>query len=228
MSSRGTVRTWVWSLAVLLVTVMVGAKAPAIGEEQTVAATASLVREIQFMLLNVGIDPGPIDGNARQLTNRAAHAFQERRGLPVTDVLNNRPISAAFVERLRKEAAQTLLKGTKPGAEEASTAISPSAAAAGTSKASPAPQPDRFASCTYNPDDFRVGGKQYTPQSFLDEGFDGATARAVANLSQRLEEARQIAGNIGGAALMEVQRQSHVLAYFECRLKVEQASAAKN
>ena len=55
MSSRGTVRTWVWSLAVLLVTVMVGAKAPAIGEEQTVAATASLVREIQFMLLNVGI-----------------------------------------------------------------------------------------------------------------------------------------------------------------------------
>ena len=40
----------------------------------------------------------------------------------------------------------------------------------------------------------------------------------------RLNEARQIAGNIGGAALIEVQRQSRVLDYFTCRLKIEQES----
>jgi hypothetical protein len=43
-------------------------------------------------------------------------------------------------------------------------------------------------------------------------------------LKDRLNEARQIAGNIGGAALTEVQRQSRVLDYFTCRLKIEQAS----
>jgi hypothetical protein len=43
-------------------------------------------------------------------------------------------------------------------------------------------------------------------------------------LKDRLNEARQIAENIGGSALIEVQRQSRVLDYFSCRLKVEQAS----
>ena len=40
----------------------------------------------------------------------------------------------------------------------------------------------------------------------------------------RLNGARQIAGNIGGSALTEVQRQSRVLDYFTCRLKIEQES----
>jgi hypothetical protein len=43
-------------------------------------------------------------------------------------------------------------------------------------------------------------------------------------LRDRLNEARQIAGNVGGAALTEVQRQARVLDYFDCRLKIEQAS----
>jgi hypothetical protein len=42
-------------------------------------------------------------------------------------------------------------------------------------------------------------------------------------MRQRLDEARQIADKIGGPALVEVQRQAHVLAYFECRQKIEQA-----
>jgi hypothetical protein len=41
-------------------------------------------------------------------------------------------------------------------------------------------------------------------------------------LKDRLTEARQIAGNIGGSALSEVQRQARVLDYFNCRLKIEQ------
>jgi hypothetical protein len=44
----------------------------------------------------------------------------------------------------------------------------------------------------------------------------------------RLDEARQIADKIGGPALIEVQRQAHVLAYFECRQKIEQAEAKTN
>ena len=41
-------------------------------------------------------------------------------------------------------------------------------------------------------------------------------------LKERLNEARQIAGNIGGSALGEVQRQARVVDYFNCRLKIEQ------
>ena len=92
-------------------------------------------------------------------------------------------------------------------------------------KPAPAPPPpDRFASCSYNPEDFLIGGTQFTPQVFLDQGFGGVTARALTNLKQRLEEARQIAERLGGPALREVQRQARVIAYFECRQKIEQAS----
>jgi peptidoglycan hydrolase-like protein with peptidoglycan-binding domain len=205
-----------------------GLPAAAAAAEQSLTATPILVREIQFMLFSVGFDPGPLDGNAQQLTNRAVHLFQQRSGLPVTDLVNNAPISAALVERLRQEAARTLLKGASPPVNAASIAPPPAnAPVARRPEPAPAP-PDRFASCPYTPEDFRVGGKQYTPQSFLDEGFDGATARAVSNMRARLDEARQIADKIGGPALIEVQRQAHVLAYFECRQKIEQAEAKTN
>jgi hypothetical protein len=48
--------------------------------------------------------------------------------------------------------------------------------------------------------------------------------RAVSMLRDRLNEARQIASDVGGAALSEVQRQSRILDYFSCRSKIEQAS----
>jgi peptidoglycan hydrolase-like protein with peptidoglycan-binding domain len=187
-------------------------------------ATAALVREIQFMLLTVGIDPGPIDGNARQLTNRAVRLFQQRNGLPETELVTNGPVPPAFLERLRREAARVMLK-PEPSPPPQAIVTPPPTPPQAIVTPPPAPPPDRFASCAYNANDFRVGGRQYTPQSFLDEGFDGATNRAVVSLRQRLQEARQIAEGVGGPALLEVQRQARVLAYFECRQKIEQASA---
>ena len=197
-------------------------------------ATSSLIREIQFMLLSLGFDPGPIDGNARLMTNRAARLFQQKNGLPGTDIINNQEISPHFLEILRREAGQVLLKnarpepaGSAPAAMLAQPEPRPAAPRDETAGSPPKPAPitpDRFASCSYSPHDFLIGSRQYTPQTFLDEGFDGRTSRAVANLRQRLEEARQIAEKIGGPALLEVQRQARVLSYFECREKIEHAA----
>jgi peptidoglycan hydrolase-like protein with peptidoglycan-binding domain len=197
----------------------------------TVPATPELIRQIQFMLQTVGIDPGPIDGNAQALTNRAAHQFQFQNALPITDITNGGPISTAFLDLLRKEAGAKLGVIPNPPGQAAVPPAAPTPAPASVAPAPPpppAPPPaDRFASCQFDALDFSVGGKQYTPQSFLDEGFGGSTDRAVANLQQRLKEAREIAEKIGGSALLEVQRQARVLAYFECRQKIEQAAAGK-
>ena len=88
----------------------------------------------------------------------------------------------------------------------------------------PAEKPDRFAGCPFKLEDFRIGATQYTPDKYLQVGFEGSTARAVSMLKDRLNEARQIAANVAGSALTEVQRQSRVLDYFNCRLKIEQTS----
>jgi peptidoglycan hydrolase-like protein with peptidoglycan-binding domain len=203
--------------------------------DQPALATPELIRQIQFMLLSVSIDPGPIDGNAQQFTNRAVRTFEERNGLPQVDLANGRPVPPDFLAKLRSQVAQNLLKSggkdqqaTQAPSDQQTTAAIRPPAPADTAPAKPAPAPppapDRFASCSYNPDDFRIGGVQYTPQAFLDQGFGGVTARALTNLKQRLEEARQIAERIGGPALVEVQRQARVIAYFECRGKIEQAN----
>jgi peptidoglycan hydrolase-like protein with peptidoglycan-binding domain len=234
MSNRGWRGTLVAAAVLVfgLMSPLVWAGLPNDPGDQTVIATPALIREIQFMLLSLGVDPGPLDGNSKQLTDRAVRAFQEASGLPINDINNNAPVSTIFIDRLRKAAAQVLLKGSTPLPNAGETArVAPAPTAAASLPAPPraeAPAPDRFASCPYNPDDFRIGSKQYTSQSFLDEGFDGVTARAVANMRQRLEEARQIAEKIGGPALVEVQRQAHVLAYFECRQKIEQAATKSN
>ncbi len=224
---KAALAAWIAAFTLLTMPLIGAAAAQAQSQyaEPGPVATAALVREIQFMLLTVGIDPGPIDGNARQLTNRAVRLFQQRNGLPETELVTNGPVPPAFLERLRREAARVMLKPepssppqaivTPPATPPAQAIVTPPAALS----------PDRFASCAYSADDFRVGSRQYTPQSFLDEGFDGATNRAVVNLRQRLQEARQIAEGVGGPALLEVQRQARVLAYFECRQKIEQASA---
>jgi hypothetical protein len=187
-----------------------------------VPATPELIRQIQFMLQTVGIDPGPIDGNAQALTNRAAHQFELQNSLPIVDITNSGPIPVAFLEALRKQVATKLGVAAPPPATAAPAPV-PAAPSPATPAPPPLPAPDRFASCPFEPQDFNVGGKQYTPQAFLDEGFGGSTDRAVLNLQQRLKEAREIAEKIGGAALLEVQRQARVLAYFECRQKIEQA-----
>jgi len=189
------------------------------GGTEGVEATRPLVREIQFMLERLGIDPGPIDGVVGPQTLGAFHKFEERFGLPVTELANGGNVPTAVLGRLRSEASRVIFEREKP--TEAPTVAArppPFPVPPATEK------PDRFAACKYNPDDFRIGSTQYTPDKYLEAGFEGSTARAVSMLHDRLNEARQIASNLGGSALTEVQRQARVLDYFECRLKVEQAS----
>ena len=201
--------------------------ARAAAEPQDLEATPVLVHEIQFLLARLGIDPGPIDGVAGQQTLKAVRKFEALSGLPSADLVNNGKISAVFVARLRGEASRAILGGEKnpPDAPEPRAAPIPPVTAAPPQPAAPAADP--YAACTFNPGDFRIGATDYTPDKFLQVGFDGSTARAVSSLKDRLDEARQIAGNIGGSALAEVQRQARVLGYFSCRLKIEQASDGK-
>ena len=182
--------------------------------------TPSLVREMQFMLLRLGVEPGPIDGVIGPLTTKAWRKFEQDSGLPHVDLVNGGKIPASALAHLRSEAVRIIFEGEKKPEVPAETAP-PAALAA---PPPPAPEPDRFAACPFNPEDFQIGKTQFTPKKYLQEGFDGSTARAVSMLKDRLNEARQIAGNIGGSALTEVQRQSRVLDYFSCRLKIEQES----
>jgi peptidoglycan hydrolase-like protein with peptidoglycan-binding domain len=194
-------------------------------EAQDVEANSALVREIQFMLLRLGMDPGPIDGIAGPQTLSAVRKFQAKSGLPMSDLINDGKISAVFLARLRDEASRAILGGEKKP-EASPEAATPSPVAVAPAQP-PAPPPDPFAACHFDPGDFRIGVTQYTPDKFLQVGFDGSTVRAVASLKDRLNEARQLAENLGGSALAEVQRQARVLDYFNCRLKIEQASDGK-
>src|SRR6516165_9253989 len=194
-------------------------------EAQDVAANSALVREIQFMLLRLGMDPGPIDGIAGTQTLSAVRKFQAKSGLPMSDLINEGKISAVFLARLRGEASQAILGGEKKP-EVSPEAATPSPVAVAPAKPS-APPSDPFAACSFDPGDFRIGATEYTPDKFLQVGFDGSTARAVASLMDGLDEARQLDGNLGRSAVAEVQRQARVLNYFNCRLKIEQASDGK-
>jgi peptidoglycan hydrolase-like protein with peptidoglycan-binding domain len=189
------------------------------GKAEDLEVTPALVREIQFMLLRLGMEPGPIDGVIGPQTIRAWHKFQQNTGLPQVDLVNGARIPATALTRLRSEASRVIFEGERKP-EPPAAAPAPPAAVAPVQPAAPAS--DRFAACPFHAEDFRIGATQYTPEKYLQEGFDGSTARAVSMLKDRLNEARQIAGNIGGTALIEVQRQSRVLDYFTCRLKIEQ------
>ena len=126
-----------------------------------------------------------------------------------------------MLAKLRSEASRAMFGETAKSQSSNSAAT----AVPGPPQAPPAkPAADRFAACSFSPVDFRIGGTEYTPDTFLQVGFDGSTARAVASLKDRLDEARGFAENIGGAALLEVQRQARVLNYFNCRLKIEEAA----
>jgi hypothetical protein len=186
-------------------------------ETRSVQLTPSVIREIQFMLSRLGVDPGPIDGVVGAQTNRAIREFQQHAGLPGSDLINASTIPAELLAELRNEASRAILGETPKPQSSGSPAKTVAVPAPAT------PPADRFAACAFNPDDFRIGGIQYTPDKFLQVGFNGSTARAVASLKDRLDEARQLAENIGGPALLEVQRQAHVLNYFNCRLKIEEA-----
>lgn len=231
-------RAIMWAALGILLTMFTAispasAEAPTVtaaNPESSVAATPALVRQIQFMLLSIGIDPGPIDGVPRQLTNAAVHKFEQQSGLPEGDLVSGGQISTGLLDSLRKAASGVLL-GTQPQPPAVGLTPAPPATpqpAVAAAPPHPPPSVDRFATCPFDPADFLVGGTQHTPDSFLQAGFGGSTATAVGSLKDRLQEARQVAQQIGGPALREVQRQTRVLSYFECRLKIEQASAGKN
>ncbi|MBV9685796.1 MAG: peptidoglycan-binding protein [Alphaproteobacteria bacterium] len=227
MSGCDILRHLILSLAVAVLPIQLwpagGFAAEATNKAEDV--TPSLVREIQFMLLRIGMEPGPIDGVIGPQTTRAWAKFQEDTGLPQTELVAGGKIPATVLGRLRGEASRVIFEGEKrPAAPAAAPTPAPPTAAAAAPKQPDAQAPDRFAACPLHPEDFKIGGTQYTPEKYLQEGFDGSTARAVSMLKDRLNEARQIAGNIGGSALTEVQRQSRVLDYYNCRLKIEQES----
>jgi len=218
-------------VALSVATSPAAAGAPTVGVANAgnaVAATPALVRKVQFMLSSIGIDPGPIDGVPRQLTNSAVHKFEQQVGLPAMDLVSGGQISTGLLDRLR-QAASSVLLGMQPQSPAAAAPPAPNTAPQ-PAVAAPAPHPpsaDRFAACPYDAADFLIGGTQYTPDSFLETGFGGAVPTAVDSLKKRLQEAREVTQQIGGPALKEVQRQARVLSYFECRLKIEQGAAAK-
>ena len=229
MKGGGTVAAILGCIAISLTAIAFGsglAHAAAVATEAPdVEASTALIREIQFMLLRLGMDPGPIDGIAGPQTLSAVRKFEVKSGLPISVLITDNKISGVFVARLRDEASRVILGGEKQPA--ASSEVATPSPVAVMPVQPLAPPPDRFAACTYNSGDFRIGTIQYTPDKFLQVGFDGSTARAVASLKDRLNEARQLAENLGGSALAEVQRQARVLDYFNCRLKIEQASDGK-
>ena len=226
MSGRDIVRCVFFALAVVILPMQLwstgGRAAEAAGKSEDLEVTPSLVREIQFMLLRLGMEPGPIDGVIGPQTTRAWHKFQQDTGLPPVDLVNGSKIPVTALTRLRSEASRVIFEGERKPGPPAAAPTPPAAAVAPVQP--PAPASDRFAACPFHAEDFRIGTTQYTPEKYLQEGFDGSTIRAVSMLKDRLNEARQIAGNIGGSALTEVQRQSRVLDYFTCRLKIEQES----
>jgi len=226
MNGRDVVRCAIFSVAVVTLPMQLwsagrcAAQVP--GKTENLDVTPSLVREIQFMLLRLGMEPGPIDGVIGPQTTAAWHRFQQDTGLPPLDLVSGSKIPAAALTRLRSEASRVIFEGERKPEPTAAAPTAPPAAVAPVQPSPPAS--DRFAACPFHAEDFKIGATQYTPEKYLQEGFDGSTARAVSMLKDRLNEARQIAGNIGGAALTEVQRQSRVLDYFTCRQKIEQAS----
>ena len=226
MNGRNIVRCTIFSLAVMILPMQLWSAgwcaAEVAGKTENLDVNPSLVREIQFMLLRLGMEPGPIDGVIGPQTTGAWRKFQQDTGLPQVDLVNGGKIPAAALSRLRSEASRVIFEGERKPQATPTTPTPPPAAVAPAQP--PAPASDRFAACPFHAEDFRIGTTQYTPEKYLQEGFDGSTARAVAMLKDRLNEARQIAGNIGGAALTEVQRQSRVLDYYTCRLKIEQES----
>src|SRR5215831_15735462 len=82
----------------------------AISGVEEVEVTPSLVREIQFMLLRIGIDPGPIDGVVGPQTTGAFRKFQERAGLPIRELTNGGRVSASLMTTLRGEAARAMFE----------------------------------------------------------------------------------------------------------------------
>src|SRR6202022_5003252 len=98
----GLLGTIAVSLAMLIAVSAPFHTASVAAEARDVEVNAALIREIQFMLARLGIDPGPIDGIAGQQTLRAVGKFQVQSGLPAGDLVSGGENSAALLERLHR------------------------------------------------------------------------------------------------------------------------------
>ena len=117
MSCADIVQRAIFSLAVATLPILLpspdGCAAEATSKAEDVAVTPSLVREIQFMLLRIGMEPGPIDGVIGPQTTRAWGKFEQDTGLPQIELVNAGKISATALARLRGEASRVIFEGEK-------------------------------------------------------------------------------------------------------------------
>src|SRR5947209_4230244 len=190
MNGRQVLRCVIFTLAVVILPMPLWSAgqcaAEVTGKAEDLEVTPALVREIQFMLLRLGMEPGPIDGVIGPQTTRAWAKFQQDTGLPQMDLVNGGKIPATALARLRTEASRVILEGERKPQAPAPVPSPPAAAVAPGQPVVPAP--DRFAACPFHLEDFRIGGTQYSPERYLQEGFDGSTVRAVSMLKDRLNE----------------------------------------
>src|ERR1700694_1211645 len=104
---------WVFSLLLSSITPLssTGLAQPVtapVAQDQDPLATRELVREIQFMLMRLGLDPGPLDGLPLQLTNGAVRRFEQMSGLPLAELQPGGKVPAAFLARLRAAAGRAM------------------------------------------------------------------------------------------------------------------------
>src|SRR5215475_2233920 len=174
MRRRDLVAGLLGAVAVANATLMlVSAPFHAIGiaaEARDAEVNVALIREIQFLLARLGIDPGPIDGIAGQQTLRAVGKFQVQSGLPAGDLVSGGKISGAFLERLRSEASRAILGEEKRPVEAAEPQKASPSPVAVAPPPPAAPPLDPFAGCPFNAGDFRIGATEYTPDKFLQVG----------------------------------------------------------
>src|SRR5260370_34711919 len=83
-----------------------------VAQDQDPLATRELDREIQFMLLRLGLDPGPLDGLPLQLTNGSVRRFEQMSGLPLVRLQPGGKVPATFLARLRAEAGRAMFGAT--------------------------------------------------------------------------------------------------------------------
>src|SRR5580704_8013772 len=140
MSGRDIVRCAIFSLTVVTLPIHLWSAgwcaAEVASKTENLDVTPSLVREIQFMLLRLGIQPGPIDGVIGPQTTAAWRKFQQDTGLPPLDLVNGSKIPAAALTRLRSEASRVIFEGER---KPEPTAAAPTAPAAVVAPVPPSP-----------------------------------------------------------------------------------------
>src|SRR5207248_9021110 len=117
MNGRQVLRCVIFTLAVVILPMPLWSAtqcaAEVAGKAEDLEVTPSLVREIQFMLLRLGMEPGPIDGVIGPQTTGAWRKFQQDTGLPPVDLVNGGKIPAAALSRLRGEASRVIFEGER-------------------------------------------------------------------------------------------------------------------